>query len=185
LYFQQTNLLSLRKLDEIAAKQKQREEEAEARRAARKAVAPAPAPVLAPAPAPAPAPTAAATPTPVEPVRAEPIAPRLNLLPRPGSGPSWRERQAAKGATIEGPKEEAQLPRKSSGYVPPHQRSSGGPPKRDDSPANGAPARPAREAITPQPPKVQSSSTAPPVADRPENSTQKWVPKWRQSQQQG
>jgi translation initiation factor 3 subunit A len=129
---------------------------------------------------------AAPTPTPLEPARAEPIAPRLNLLPRPGSGPSWRERQAAKEATTDGPKEEAQLPRKSGGYVPPHQRSSagGGPPRRDDSPANGATARP-RESNAPQPPKVQSSSTAPPATDRPENSTQKWVPKWKQSQQQG
>ncbi|KAL4779301.1 hypothetical protein BJX76DRAFT_341276, partial [Aspergillus varians] len=107
---------NLRKLDEIAAKQRQREEEVEARLAAKR--------------------TGAPEPFRAGPVRAEPterVAPRLNLAPRTAAAgtPSWRERQAAKeaaggasGASPEAPKEPeaAPQPLRRSGYVPPHAR---------------------------------------------------------------
>ncbi|KKA25062.1 Eukaryotic translation initiation factor 3 subunit EifCa [Rasamsonia emersonii CBS 393.64] len=196
-----------RKLDEIAAKQKQREEEAEARRAARKA--------------------GLAAPPPGEPVTRpeEPrTAPRLNLAPRPGAGPSWRERLAAKEAAAkeaaakeaaakeagadaaEPPKEETTLPRKPGGYVPPHARqgAAAAAAGRDTSAANGAtgtteryvPPR-LREAASQPSSRVPSSSGASaaasaapsaPAAGKSEEtkapSTQKWVPRWKQQQQQ-
>lgn len=99
-----------RKLDETAARQRQREEEAEARRAAKRTGAEPPArPAAGPA---------------AEPERG---APRLNLAPRTGGAPSWRERQASKetAAPAEAPKEEPQPPRRTGGYVPPALRAAG------------------------------------------------------------
>lgn len=196
-----------RKLDEIAAKQKQREEEAEARRAARKATGAPVAPAVAP---PVDPPAAEAT------TRAEPerIAPRLNLAPRSAApGTSWRERQAAKdntttpaaatpSAPADVPSEEPSIPRKTGGYVPPHQRAGANrTPARDAAPpANSGPERyvprPQREReisgsgpgtkAAPAPAPVPASAAAPPsTTDKPEESKSsgKWVPRWKQERQ--
>ncbi|KAL4913911.1 hypothetical protein BDW62DRAFT_191468 [Aspergillus aurantiobrunneus] len=149
------------KMDEIAARQRQREEEAEARLLAKKTGAP-------------------------EPARAEQperTAPRLNLAPRTGGGPSWREREAAKatsgasGAASEAPKESEPEPVRRTGYVPPHLRSGSGAP-----PSGNRYLPPQR---TSQPP----SRTETPPSDKPEESKPagsggKWVPRWRQQQNQ-
>ena len=161
--------LTHRKLDEIALKQKQREEEAEARRASRKTGFPEP------------------------PARAEPerTAPRLNLAPRTGGGPSWRERQAAKestgGAAPEPAKEEpaAQPPRRTGGYVPPHLRS-GSAAAPAASPSNGAaPSRyvppSARDSGSSTPP---SRTQTPATTSEEPKSAGKWVPRWKQQQGQ-
>ncbi|RAL00508.1 putative eukaryotic translation initiation factor 3 subunit EifCa [Aspergillus ibericus CBS 121593] len=162
-----------RRLDDLAAKQKQREEEAEARRAARRTGAPEPEPA-------APAPTTERT------------APRLNLAPRTGGGPSWRERQAAKEAAGSGPaapaaapaapeaaREEPQPPRRTGGgYVPPHLRAG----------SNAAPAAPSTERYVPR--MREAGSSQPPArreapAERTEESKPaagKWVPRWKQQQ---
>ncbi|KAH1495421.1 hypothetical protein LV164_000678 [Aspergillus fumigatus] len=171
-----------KRLDEIAQRQKQREEEAEARRAARKSGLAEP-------------PTRAAElERPVE-----RTAPRLNLVSRTGSGPSWRERQAAKEAAgaapapaaAEAPKEEVQLPRRTGGYVPPHLRSGANaspatPPSNGPAPEKYVP-RHMRESSSSQP---LSRTQTPPAAaaassDKPEASPapQKWVPRWKQQQQ--
>jgi translation initiation factor 3 subunit A len=180
-------MIPFRKLDEIAAKQKQREEEAEARRAARKFGGAEP---VGRAEA--------------RPENSERVAPRLNLAPRTGGATSWRERQTAKEAstpepakeasTPEAPKEEASLPRKASGYVPPHQRQGAGAvgatPPRVASPANGgAPERYTprhlREGGAPQsfnrPSPVGTSSSDKPEESKPSGG--KWVPRWKQEQQ--
>ncbi|OGM42953.1 eukaryotic translation initiation factor 3 subunit A [Aspergillus bombycis] len=158
-----------KKLDEVALKQKQREEEAEARRASRKAGVPEP------------------------PTRAEPerTAPRLNLAPRTGGGPSWRERQAAKDSTGGAPepaKEEpaaAQPPRRTGGYVPPHLRS-GSSAAPAAAPSNGAaPSRyvppSARESGSSTPP---SRTQTPATTSEEPKSAGKWVPRWKQQQGQ-
>ncbi|KAE8157934.1 hypothetical protein BDV40DRAFT_35528 [Aspergillus tamarii] len=162
-----------KKLDEMALKQKQREEEAEARRASRRAGVPEP-------------------PSRTEPER---TAPRLNLAPRTGGGPSWRERQAAKestgGAAPEPAKEEpaAQPPRRTGGYVPPHLRSGSAaapaaPPAA--APSNGAaPSRyvppSARDSGSSTPP---SRTQTPATTSEEPKSTGKWVPRWKQQQGQ-
>ncbi|KNG83958.1 eukaryotic translation initiation factor 3 subunit A [Aspergillus nomiae NRRL 13137] len=164
-----------KKLDEIALKQKQREEEAEARLASRKAGVPAP------------------------PSRAEPerTAPRLNLAPRTGGGPSWRERQAAKeatgGAAPEPAKEEpakeepaaAQPPRRTGGYVPPHLRSGSStapaaPPSNGAAPSRYVPPS-ARESGSSTPP---SRTQTPATTSEEPKSAGKWVPRWKQQQGQ-
>ncbi|PWY95659.1 eukaryotic translation initiation factor 3 subunit EifCa [Aspergillus sclerotioniger CBS 115572] len=163
-----------RRLDDLAAKQKQREEEAEARRAARRTGAPEPEP---------------SAPAPLE--RTERTAPRLNLAPRTGGGPSWRERQAAKegsGAAAPAPaaaapepaREEPQPARRTGGgYVPPHLRSG----------SNAAPAAPSTERYVPR--MREAGSSQPPSrtqtpAEKPEESSKpaagKWVPRWKQQQ---
>ncbi|KAH3123673.1 eukaryotic translation initiation factor 3 subunit A [Aspergillus fumigatus] len=171
-----------KRLDEIAQRQKQREEEAEARRAARKSGLAEP-------------PTRAAElERPVE-----RTAPRLNLVSRTGSGPSWRERQAAKEAAgaapapaaAEAPKEEVQLPRRTGGYVPPHLRSGANaspatPPSNGPAPEKSFP-RHMRESSSSQPPSRTQTppAAAPASSDKPEASPapQKWVPRWKQQQQ--
>ncbi|KAH3232107.1 eukaryotic translation initiation factor 3 subunit A [Aspergillus fumigatus] len=171
-----------KRLDEIAQRQKQREEEAEARRAARKSGLAEP-------------PTRAAElERPVE-----RTAPRLNLVSRTGSGPSWRERQAAKEAAgaapapaaAEAPKEEVQLPRRTGGYVPPHLRSGANaspatPPSNGPAPEKYVP-RHMRESSSSQPPSRTQTppAAAPASSDKPEASPapQKWVPRWKQQQQ--
>ncbi|KAB8272342.1 hypothetical protein BDV30DRAFT_129830 [Aspergillus minisclerotigenes] len=158
-----------KKLDEIALKQKQREEEAEARRASRKAGFPEP------------------------PARAEPerTAPRLNLAPRTGGGPSWRERQAAKeatgGAAPEPAKEEpaAQPPRRTGGYVPPHLRGASAaapaaPPSNGAAPSRYVPPS-ARESGSSTPP---SRTQTPATTSEEPKSAGKWVPRWKQQQGQ-
>ncbi|KAE8327375.1 hypothetical protein BDV39DRAFT_79978 [Aspergillus sergii] len=158
-----------KKLDEIALKQKQREEEAEARLAARKTGIPEP------------------------PTRAEPerIAPRLNLAPRTGGGPSWRERQAAKeatgGAAPEPAKEEpaAQPPRKTGGYVPPHLRGASAaapaaPPSNGAAPSRYVPPS-ARDSGSSTPP---SRTQTPATTSEEPKSAGKWVPRWKQQQGQ-
>ncbi|PGH18621.1 eukaryotic translation initiation factor 3 subunit A [Helicocarpus griseus UAMH5409] len=175
-------------LDEKAAIQRKKEEEAEAKLRARR--------------------------TGAVPVRAERTestertAPRLNLAGR--TGPTWRERQAAKEAeaaaagTATPPteaaapaaREEVPPPRTTGGYVPPQRRAAAG---RDIS-ANGermperaperAPPRFSREAV---PPKSLSRSPAPSSSPAPENregstppasgATQAWRPRFRQQQQ--
>ncbi|KAH2225845.1 eukaryotic translation initiation factor 3 subunit A [Aspergillus fumigatus] len=171
-----------KRLDEIAQRQKQREEEAEARRAARKSGLAEP-------------PTRAAElERPVE-----RTAPRLNLVSRTGSGPSWRERQAAKEAAgaapapaaAEAPKEEVQLPRRTGGYVPPHLRSGAN--ASPATPTSNGPApekyvpRHMRESSSSQPPSRTQTppAAAPASSDKPEASPapQKWVPRWKQQQQ--
>lgn len=161
--------LTHRKLDEIALKQKQREEEAEARRASRKTGFPEP------------------------PARAEPerTAPRLNLAPRTGGGPSWRERQAAKeaagGAAPEPAKEEpaAQPPRRTGGYVPPHLRGASAaapaaPPSNGAAPSRYVPPS-ARDSGSSTPPsRTQTPAT---TSEEPKNAG-KWVPRWKQQQGQ-
>ncbi|KAL3481212.1 hypothetical protein BJX99DRAFT_181031 [Aspergillus californicus] len=145
-----------KKLDEQAAKQKQREEEIEARLNARR--------------------TAAPEHTRAEPTRAEPerSAPRLNLAPRTGGAPSWRDRQAAKDVSgtpspaPEAAKEEPQ-PLRRTGYVPPHQRG-------DAAPAGDRYVPPQRSSQPP--PRTET----PPAASKPE-STGKWVPRWKQGGQ--
>ncbi|KAB8206860.1 motif in proteasome subunits Int-6 Nip-1 and TRIP-15 [Aspergillus parasiticus SU-1] len=158
-----------KKLDEIALKQKQREEEAEARLASRKTGIPEP------------------------PTRAEPerIAPRLNLAPRTGGGPSWRERQAAKaatgGAAPEPAKEEpaAQPPRKTGGYVPPHLRGASAaapaaPPSNGAAPSRYVPPS-ARDSGSSTPP---SRTQTPATTSEEPKSAGKWVPRWKQQQGQ-
>ncbi|KAL4808677.1 hypothetical protein BDV18DRAFT_132892 [Aspergillus unguis] len=141
------------KLDEQAAKQRQREAEVEARLAAKRSGAP-------------------------EPTRAEPerTAPRLNLAPRTGGGPSWRERQAAKEtsgeAAPEAPKAEPEAPRR-TGYVPPHARGG----SDAAPPAAGRYVPPGRSSQPP--PRTET----PPSSDRPAASGGKWVPRWKQQQQ--
>ncbi|KAF7619236.1 hypothetical protein AFLA_000867 [Aspergillus flavus NRRL3357] len=158
-----------KKLDEIALKQKQREEEAEARRASRKTGFPEP------------------------PARAEPerTAPRLNLAPRTGGGPSWRERQAAKeaagGAAPEPAKEEpaAQPPRRTGGYVPPHLRGASAaapaaPPSSGAAPSRYVPPS-ARDSGSSTPP---SRTQTPATTSEEPKSAGKWVPRWKQQQGQ-
>ncbi|GMG42289.1 unnamed protein product [Aspergillus oryzae var. brunneus] len=158
-----------KKLDEIALKQKQREEEAEARRASRKTGFPEP------------------------PARAEPerTAPRLNLAPRTGGGPSWRERQAAKeaagGAAPEPAKEEpaAQPPRRTGGYVPPHLRGASAaapaaPPSNGAAPSRYVPPS-ARDSGSSTPP---SRTQTPATTSEEPKSAGKWVPRWKQQQGQ-
>ncbi|EEH19097.2 eukaryotic translation initiation factor 3 subunit A [Paracoccidioides brasiliensis Pb03] len=149
-------------LDEKAAIQKKREEEAEAKLKARKAGA-----------------------VPVRMERTdstERTAPRLNLAGR--TGPSWRERQAAKEAeaaaagagtatppaeaTASSTREELSLPRTTGGYVYPQRRAGAG--GRDFSTnipgermpermSERGPPRFSREAVPP--PKTLSRSPAP------------------------
>ncbi|KAE8345310.1 hypothetical protein BDV24DRAFT_125760 [Aspergillus arachidicola] len=158
-----------KKLDEIALKQKQREEEAEARLASRKTGIPEP------------------------PTRAEPerVAPRLNLAPRTGGGPSWRERQAAKaatgGAAAEPAKEEpaAQPPRRTGGYVPPHLRGASAaapaaPPSNGAAPSRYVPPS-ARDSGSSTPP---SRTQTPATTSEEPKSAGKWVPRWKQQQGQ-
>lgn len=155
-----------RKLDETAARQKQREEEAEARRSARKTGAEAP--------------------------RAEPTertAPRLNLAPRAGGGPSWRERQAAKEpeGTAEPPEEEPQPTRRPGGYVPPHLRSGAGAGAGASSNGGAAPERYVprqmreRDSGPAQPPSRNATpGSDTPDESKPSSSTGKWIPRWKQ-----
>lgn len=148
------------KMDEIAARQRQREEEAEARLLAKKSGAPEP------------------------PTRAEPTersAPRLNLAPRTGGGPSWRERQAARessGAPAEAPTE-PEAPRR-SGYVPPHARGG------TDAPpsSSGRYAPPQRSSQPPPRAEPPQSSSDKPEEPKPAGSGGKWVPRWKQQQNQ-
>lgn len=154
-----------RRLDETAARQRQREEEAEARRATRK--------VGEPAAAPAPARPGA---------EGERTAPRLNLAPRTGGAPSWRDRQAAKEAGAaapapapEQPKEEPQPARRTGGYVPPALRA-GASATPSAAPPSNAP-RPARE---PAQPPTRAPAPAPAASE--EGKPQKWVPRFRQQQ---
>jgi len=159
-----------RRLDETAARQRQREEEAEARRAIRRAD-----------------PAAAPVPSRAEPERSE--RPRLNLAPRTGGGPSWRERQAAKEAAggsaapapapaaapaAEQPKEDVPPLRKTGGYVPPHLRGAAAPAA---PPSNGA--QPERERYVP---RRAEAPVRPQPSDESKPSTQKWTPRWRQQQ---
>ncbi|KAE8376718.1 eukaryotic translation initiation factor 3 subunit A [Aspergillus bertholletiae] len=154
-----------KKLDELALRQKQREEEAEARLASRKTGAP-------------------------EPVsRAEPgrTAPRLNLAPRTGGGPSWRDRQAVKeapgGAAPEPAKEEpaaAQPSRKTGGYVPPHLRSGATPASNGAAPSRYVPPT-ARDSGSSTPP---SRTQTPATTSEEPKSAGKWVPRWKQQQGQ-
>ncbi|KAL9623783.1 MAG: hypothetical protein Q9160_002014 [Pyrenula sp. 1 TL-2023] len=129
------------RLDEKARLQAEREREAEERRAARKAgVDKEP---LARPSAPERAPERAEA-------GGERTAPRLQLSSRTGGGPSWRDREKARGTGEDmerTPSQDTQMPRK-SGYVPPHQRRDGAnpvrdtqrdTPPRDASPANGGP----------------------------------------------
>ncbi|ODM24050.1 Eukaryotic translation initiation factor 3 subunit A [Aspergillus cristatus] len=150
-----------KRLDETAARQRQREEEAEARRALRRTEPAAPA----------------------EPERSE--RPRLNLAPRTGGGPSWRERQAAKEAAggsaapapapaAEQPKEDVPPLRKTGGYVPPHLRGAAAPAA---PPSNGA--QPERERYVP---RRAEAPARPQPSDESKPSTQKWTPRWRQQQ---
>ncbi|CRG90387.1 Eukaryotic translation initiation factor 3 subunit A [Talaromyces islandicus] len=164
-----------KKLDEVAARQKQREEEAEARRAARRT---------------------GAAPEPTRPERAEPTeptertAPRLNIAPRTGSGPTWRERMAAKESAGDAEtlaRDEAPPARK-GGYVPPHQRQGAGAPgQREAPPANGgAPDRyvPRHLREGGAPPASRPSA---PTSEKPEESKPssggRWVPSWKRQQQ--
>ncbi|KAL4792978.1 hypothetical protein BDV19DRAFT_367423 [Aspergillus venezuelensis] len=154
------------KMDEMAAKQRQREEEAEARLLAKRSGAP-------------------------EPTRAEPerIAPRLNLAPRTGGGPSWRERQAAKEATGGAAPEpspkaaEPEAPRR-SGYVPPHLRnaSGAGAGEAPPPPSTGRWVPPSRSS---QPPTRTESprSSEKPEESKPAASGGRWVPSWKRQQQ--
>jgi translation initiation factor 3 subunit A len=172
--------LAIRKMDEIAIKQRQREEEAEARLAARKGG-----------------------------FGDSSERPRINIAPRTGAPPStWRERQAAKeagGAPAESaPTREEPAPARKigGGYVPPHLRagasaSSGSappPPAPREAPTERwAPREPResapREAPTerwaPRQPR-ESSSQSPAPSSKPEESKPaaggKWVPKWKQQQ---
>ncbi|OJJ03201.1 hypothetical protein ASPVEDRAFT_29724 [Aspergillus versicolor CBS 583.65] len=149
-----------RKMDEIAARQRQREEEAEARLLAKKSGAPEP------------------------PTRAEPTertAPRLNLAPRTGGGPSWRERQAAKeasGVPDEAPKE-PEAPRR-SGYVPPHLRGGSDAPP----PSSGRYVPPQRSSQPPSRTEPSKSSSDKAEEPKPAGSGGKWVPRWKQQQNQ-
>ncbi|PIG83841.1 eukaryotic translation initiation factor 3 subunit A [Aspergillus arachidicola] len=142
-----------KKLDEIALKQKQREEEAEARLASRKTGIPEP------------------------PTRAEPerVAPRLNLAPRTGGGPSWRERQAAKaatgGAAAEPAKEEPAAQPPPAPAAPP---SNGAAPSRYVPPS-------ARDSGSSTPP---SRTQTPATTSEEPKSAGKWVPRWKQQQGQ-
>ena len=156
-----------RRLDETAARQRQREEEAEARRASRKAGEPAAAPSRPDA-------------------EGERTAPRLNLAPRTGGAPSWRERQAAKEAggaagapapAPEQPKEEPQAARRPGGYVPPHLRAGANATPSAAPPSDRYVPRPAREPA--QPP---TRTQAPGPAASEEGKYQKWVPRFRQQQ---
>ncbi|BCR84304.1 putative eukaryotic translation initiation factor 3 subunit EifCa [Aspergillus chevalieri] len=153
-----------RRLDETAARQRQREEEAEARRALRRMEPAAPAPRA-------------------EPERSE--RPRLNLAPRTGGGPSWRERQAAKEAAggsaapapapaAEQPKEDVPPLRKTGGYVPPHLRGAAA---SAAPPSNGAQLD--RERYVP---RRAEAPARPQPSDESKPSTQKWTPRWRQQQ---
>ncbi|KAE8352066.1 hypothetical protein BDV28DRAFT_135780 [Aspergillus coremiiformis] len=158
-----------KKLDEIALRQKQREEEAEARRSTRKT-------------------GASELPSRAEPER---TAPRLNLAPRTGGGPSWRDRQAAKeaagGAAPEPAKEEP--PRRTSGYVPPQLRtgsaaSPAASPAASASASNGAASSRymppgARDSGSSTPSRTQTPAT---TSEEPK-STGRWVPRWKQQQQ--
>ncbi|KAF9886826.1 eukaryotic translation initiation factor 3 subunit A [Aspergillus nanangensis] len=158
------------RLDEQAAKQKQREAEIEARLASKKSGF---------------EPTPRAEPT------SERSAPRLNLAPRTGGAPSWRERQATKdtsgdaepAAPAVAPKEEAAPARRTgSGYVPPHLRAGAGA-APSAAPSNGA----APERYVPRQARESSSSAQPPSrTETPasEGSTGgKWVPRWKQQGQ--
>ncbi|WEW58726.1 eukaryotic translation initiation factor 3 subunit A [Emydomyces testavorans] len=159
-------------------RQRQREEEAEKRRAARKAGA-----VVEPR-------------APVREASPERIAPRLNLAGR--TGPSWREREAAKreaaskeapissptAAAPEGParpQERAPAqPAKQGSYVAPHLRSREGSSDRRDfgrAREGAAPAKPISRS-----PAAPSSSPAP-QEGREEPRPNVWRPKFRQQQQ--
>ena len=149
-----------RKMDEIAARQRQREEEAEARLLAKKSGALEP------------------------PTRAEPTertAPRLNLAPRTGGGPSWRERQAAKGASDAStePPKEPEAPRR-TGYVPPHARGGSDAPP----PSSGRYVPPQRSSQPPLRTETPQSSSDKPEEPKPAGSGGKWVPRWKQQQNQ-
>lgn len=148
------------KMDEIAARQRQREEEAEARLLAKKSGALEP------------------------PTRAEPTertAPRLNLAPRTGGGPSWRERQAAKGASDASaePPKEPEAPRR-TGYVPPHARGGSDAPP----PSSGRYVPPQRSSQPPLRTETPQSSSDKPEEPKPAGSGGKWVPRWKQQQNQ-
>ncbi|KAL4967450.1 putative eukaryotic translation initiation factor 3 subunit EifCa [Aspergillus stella-maris] len=163
------------KMDEMAAKQRQREEEAEARLLAKRSGAPEP--------------------TRAEPTRADPerTAPRLNLAPRTGGAPSWRERQAAKEATGGAAPEpapepapkaaEPEAPRR-GGYVPPHLRnaSGAGAGEAPPPPSTGRWAPPSRSS---QPPARTESprSSEKPEESKPAASGGRWVPSWKRQQQ--
>jgi translation initiation factor 3 subunit A len=153
------------KMDEIAAKQRQREEEAEARLRAKRAGLP-------------------------EPSRTESevrTAPRLNLAPRTGGGPSWRERQAAKeasgGAAPEAPKAEPEPPRRTGGYVPPHARGGS-----DAAPPAGNRYVPPSQRSSQPPSRTQTPPTSSPKPEEPKplasGASGKWVPRWKQQQNQ-
>ena len=152
------------KMDEIAAKQRQREEEAEARLRAKRAGL-------------------------SEPPRTESevrTAPRLNLAPRTGGGLSWRERQAAKeaagGAAPEAPKAEPEPPRRTGGYVPPHARSGS-----DAAPPAGNRYVPPSQRSSQPPSRTQTPPTSSPKPEEPKplasGTGGKWVPRWKQQQQ--
>ncbi|KAL1954974.1 hypothetical protein VTO42DRAFT_381 [Malbranchea cinnamomea] len=163
-------------LDAQAALQRQREEEAEARRAARKNEA------------------MARTIRPEPPTTEPPTtAPRLNLTGRAGSGPSWRERLAAKEAAAKeaaasgsspepatAPSEPAAPVSERKSYVPPHLRA------RETS-ANGDRFGPRRESPGSTPPTSRSpapraSQSGSDAAEELKPSPGAWKPRFKRQQ---
>ncbi|KAL4904576.1 eukaryotic translation initiation factor 3 subunit A [Aspergillus multicolor] len=163
------------KMDEMAAKQRQREEEAEARLRAKRSGAPEP---------------FRAEPSRAEPSRAEPevrTAPRLNLAPRTGGAPSWRERAAAKEAAggaapaaasaPEAPKAEPEAPRR-SGYVPPHARGGS-----DAAPPAGNRYVPPSQRSSQPPSRTETPQSSEEPKPLSSGGSGKWVPRWKQQNQ--
>lgn len=167
----------------------QREEEAEARRAARKAelgarpIRPEARPEIARA----------------EPAEAAPVEggrPRLQLAGRTGSGPSWRDRLAAKeaagGATesaaapAEPSAPAAPAPERKGGYVPPHLRARESSAREPSANGDRFARRESPSGVPPPSRSPAPRGTPPSGAEAPTEelkpSSGAWRPRFRQEQ---